>query len=97
MIEMNIIANQSIEEDIIEVLEARGFRDSFSLFSPLFGRGRHGRREASAIWPEKNVMFYIVMEDDQIDVLVADLKMLKEKFEQEGIRCYVKRDVNRLL
>jgi len=94
---MEIITNQAIEEDIITLLELHGFGESFTCTRPVYGRGRHGRREGSAVWPEENVIFLIYMEDDRVETLLPDLKRLKGAFSDEGLRCYVQRGAERLV
>lgn len=97
MTKVDIIANQAIEEDIIEILEKIGYGENFTCISPVFGRGRHGRKERSAVWPEENVMFMIEMEDAHSQELVDGLKELKTRFPNEGMRCYLHRGFERAL
>ena len=98
MIRVEIICNQSIEEDIIEVLESHGLGENFTCLYPVFGRGRHGRREGSPVWPEENVIFLLFVEDDfRLDTLLENLEVVKRKFTDEGLRCYVERGVERLI
>ncbi len=97
MVKLEIISNKVLEEDIIEVLEGLGYGENFTTLSPVFGRGRHGRREGSAIWPEENIMFIIYVEDKDSEAIVEEMKKLKEHFAQEGFRCYVQKNIAKLL
>jgi len=97
MTKVEIIANQAIEEDIIEELEQVGYGESFTYLYPVFGRGRHGRREKSAVWPEENVLFQIEMEEESCEQLLLRLKDLKSRFPKEGMRCYIHKGFERAL
>ncbi|MBN1646456.1 MAG: hypothetical protein JW874_00365 [Spirochaetales bacterium] len=97
MIKLEIIANQAIEEDVIEVFNTSGFRENFTWIAPVFGRGKHGRREASPVWPEENIFFYLVIEEKALDAVLAQLRKVKEHFPDEGLRCYISRDIERLV
>lgn len=97
MIRIEIIANQAIEEDIIETLSLNGFGENFTYINHVYGRGGHGRREGSAIWPEENVIFIVMTEEDRLDSLLAELQKIKNEFIMEGMQCYIQKDVQRLL
>ena len=86
---LEIIANQAIEEDIIEELEAVGHGERFTYFHPVFGRGKNGRREGSAVWPETNVMFLVYLDADAAHAFMDRLKALKRRFPAEGIKCWL--------
>jgi len=86
---LEIIANQAIEEDIIELLEQAGYGESFTYLHPVYGRGRKGRREGSAVWPETNVMFLIYIDSDHASEIMKRMGELKKRFPQEGIKCWL--------
>ena len=86
---LEIIANQAVEEDIIELLEAVGHGESFTYFHPVYGRGKKGRREGSPVWPETNVMFLVYADVETAHVFMEKLKILKETFPAEGIKCWI--------
>ncbi len=86
---LEIIANQAIEEDIIEALETVGHGESFTYFHPVFGRGRKGRREGSAVWPETNVMFLVYVKKKTAEEFLELMRGIKEKFPEEGIKCWI--------
>ena len=86
---LEIIANQAVEEDIIEALESVGYGESFTYLHPVYGRGKRGRREGSAVWPETNVMFLVYLDARTAEAFLARLRILKEKFPAEGIKCWL--------
>ncbi len=85
---VEIVANRSIEEDLIDLLNACGHGETFTLLHPVFGRGSSGRREASAVWPETNVVILVFVATDEVSVLVDGLRDLKQRFPREGLRCW---------
>lgn len=86
---LEIIANQAVEEDIIETLEAVGHGESFTYFHPVYGRGKKGRREGSPVWPETNVYFLIYLDNETAHAFMDKLRLLKETFPAEGIKCWL--------
>ena len=97
MTRFEIIVNQSIEEDIMLFLEECGFGDDFTYLNHVYGRGRHGRREGSAVWPEENVIFIIYSEDEQAELIAEGLKKIKAEFQNEGFRCYISSENERVI
>lgn len=86
---MDIIANQSIEENVIEELAAVGHGDEFTYMHPVYGRGKNGRREGSPVWPETNVMFVVYLEEDTARALAKRIHELASRYPNEGIRCWL--------
>ncbi|WP_028974180.1 PG0541 family transporter-associated protein [Spirochaeta cellobiosiphila] len=86
---LEIIANQAVEEDIISLLEQAGYDESFTYIHPVYGRGKKGRREGSAVWPETNVMFFIYLDKGNEKMILEGIKQIKEKFPEEGIKCWM--------
>jgi len=97
MIKLEIIINEAIEEDVMEELTLQGYGENFTYVYPVFGRGQHGRREGSAIWPEENVLLILVIEDNKLEPLVEGLRKIKAQFSKEGFRCYIQRNVERVI
>lgn len=89
MTRVDIIANQSIEENLIDELVALGHGESFSYIHPVYGRGTSGRREGSAVWPETNVMFVVFLDGGTADTLAERVLDLRRRFPKEGIRCWI--------
>ena len=95
MTKIEILANKVLEDDIVDVLEDHGMGENFTYFSPVYGRGRHGRREGSAIWPEENISVIVFVDDGILEPLLEDLKNIKSDFPNEGMQCYVHRNMER--
>jgi hypothetical protein len=65
MIRLEIIANNTVEEDIIEAMEHidKGFY--YSKINSVHGRGKSDPRWGDAVWPEENFIFIVFCEDDK--------------------------------
>jgi hypothetical protein len=74
-----LIVDGGVEPDVREALAARGL-DHFTRFSDISGAGETGRREGDPIWPGLNTVFYIVMENDQIQPLVDQLHAIRATY-----------------
>ena len=83
---IEIIANQAIEEEIIDLLTEIGYGESFTYLHPVFGRGEDKRREGSAVWPETNTQFIIYMTDPDGEKALEKIDALKKDFPREGIK-----------
>ncbi len=86
---VEIIANQSIEEDVIDRLTRAGHGESFTYMRPVYGRGSAGRREGSSTWPETNVMFVVYLSAKEARILHESMQSLKETFPREGIKVWI--------
>ncbi len=88
MYRAEIIANQSVQDDIIEVLEEY-IPDILYTITPLVnGRGGNDYKLGSTTWPETNFMMISYIEDSQKDRVRSIIKAVKEKFPDEGIKLF---------
>jgi nitrogen regulatory protein PII len=86
---VEIIANQSVVEDVLDVLEVAvpGFR--YTLFPHLHGRGSQGIRKGDDVWPEVNNMVLIFCADDEAARIERAVTQVKEHFPKEGVKVFV--------
>ncbi|MDA3900178.1 MAG: hypothetical protein PF637_06630 [Spirochaetes bacterium] len=88
MIRMEIIANQSVQEEIVESIETM-IPDFYYTIVPLVhGRGEQGRRLESTTWPETNFMMIAYIEDKVQSVIKKSVSEIKSKFGDEGIKLF---------
>ncbi len=97
MIRIEVIANQAIEEDVIAALTASKIGDCFTYIAPVYGRGRNGRREGSAVWPEENVIFIVYTDEEKKDDFLICLKKIKTDFPDEGLQCFITDNAQRVV
>lgn len=94
MYRAEIIANQSVQDDIIEVLE-ENIPDILYTIVPLVqGRGKENRKLGSATWPETNFLLISYIKKRNVDIVKAVIKAVKEKFPGEGIKVFFTKSKN---
>ena len=92
MIRAEIFANQSMQDLLLNNLEA-AIPDFFYSIVPLaHGRGGESYKLGSTTWPETNVIIIAYCEDDKENTIRTVVDYIKEKFPQEGIKLFVLHD-----
>jgi len=86
---IEIIANQSIEEDIIEILEADIAEIQYTLEENVFGKGKTSRKLGTSIWPEMNFRMTIYTDAAKLETILTAVDKVKQKFTNEGISVFV--------
>lgn len=88
MYRAEIVANQSVQDDIIEALEDYVPDILYTIVPLVHGRGGVDRKLGSTTWPETNfVLFSYVAEKDK-PAVDAVLAAIKKKFPDEGIKLF---------
>ncbi len=86
---IEIIANHSVEADIIEAVEKVCQNKAYYTKIPVvYGKGNSNPKMGDNIWPEENFMLIIYAEEKisfQIRNAVEDIKL---KFPDEGIKLF---------
>ena len=85
---VEIIANRSVEEDLMERLAQAGLDGAYTKFPVVHGSGRQGRREGETVWPEENFVLVLYCEEEDAGRLEAMIAELKVKFPLEGIKIF---------
>ena len=88
MIRVEIIANHSVEENILEALANEGAGKHYSKYPSVFGVGSSGPRMGDAIWPEENFAMVIWCEQEEAEAIVRAVAKVKEKFPDEGMKVF---------
>jgi len=85
---LEIIANQSVQEDIVTALEAGIPGLQYSLMPTVHGRGPEDWKLGTTVWPEENFLLFSYLEDAAAVQAKAILAGLKVKYPREGIKAY---------
>ena len=86
---LEIIANRSVQEDIIQNLESYIDGFFYTLIPVVHGRGKQQYRLGTAIWPEENCIIITYLDDD-IAAEAAELAAaVKAKHPGEGVKVFV--------
>lgn len=86
---IEIIANQSVEDDIIEMLEEQNPEIQYTLEENIYGKGRTSRKLGSTIWPEMNFRMTIYADENNCKIILGIVENIKQKFNEEGISVFV--------
>ncbi|MDR2398249.1 MAG: hypothetical protein LBD74_05755 [Spirochaetaceae bacterium] len=88
MIRIEIVANHSVEDNIMEALRQEGVGKFYTKYPSVFGVGAKGPRMGDAIWPEENFAMVIWCEEDEARGIERALEGVKQRFPDEGIKLF---------
>ncbi|MCL2601482.1 MAG: hypothetical protein FWD91_01565 [Treponema sp.] len=88
MIRLEIIANQSVEENILEALKIEGVGKYYTKYPNILGVGSSGSRMGDAIWPEENFALVIWCEEEEGRRIEHVIAHIKNRFPNEGIKLF---------
>jgi len=88
MIRVEIIANNSVEENVLEALAKEQAGKFYTKIPGVLGVGSSGSRMGDAIWPEENFVLIIWCEEDEAGRIKRAVESVKEKFPGEGIKLF---------
>jgi len=86
---MELIANRSVETEIIEALEEAVEDFRYTLFPVVQGKGKTGYRLGTAIWPEMNFFLISYLDDGNAVKAEAAVRGVKARFPKEGITFFM--------
>lgn len=88
MIRIEIVANHSVEDNIMEALQHEGVGKFYTKYPSVFGVGSRGPRMGDAIWPEENFALVIWCEAEEAQGIERAVQSVKKRFPEEGIKCF---------
>ena len=88
MIRVEIIANHSVEENILEALKHEDAGKYYTKYPGIFGVGNTGPRMGDAVWPEENFVLVIWCEEEEARAIKRAVENVKVKFPGEGIKIF---------
>jgi nitrogen regulatory protein PII len=88
MIRIEIIANHSVEENVLEALAKEQVGKFYTKIPSVFGIGSEGPRMGDAVWPEENFSLIIWCEEEEARGIQKAITKVKEQFPGEGIKLF---------
>jgi len=88
MIRLEIIANHSVEENILEALAKEEAGKFYTKFPSILGVGSSGPRMGDSVWPEENFALVIWCEEAEARNIRDAVDSVKAKFPGEGIKLF---------
>jgi len=86
---MELIANCSVENEIIEALEKSIHDFYYTLLPQIHGRGKTMYRLGTATWPEMNFLLLSYLDEEDASRAEAAIRGVKEQFPREGIKLFM--------
>jgi len=88
MIRIEIIANHSVEENILEALTKENAGKYYTKYPSILGVGSAGPRMGDSVWPEENFALVVWCEEEEARAIQRAVAAVKEKFPGEGIKIF---------
>jgi hypothetical protein len=88
MMRIEVIANHSVEENILEAFKYEGVGKYYTKYPSIFGVGSSGPRMGDAVWPEENFALIIWCEEEEARGIARAVSTVKEHFPDEGIKVF---------
>ncbi len=88
MYRAEIISNQSVQEDIIELLEQELPSIQYTLIPEIHGRGGRTKKLGDTVWPEMNFILFAYVEKEAALKIKAVVEAVKQRFPNEGISLF---------
>ena len=88
MTRCEIIANQSVQDEIVSLMEEHIPDVLYTIIPMVVGRGKNSYKMGNGTWPETNFLLVSYIEDENVKTLKAIIKAVKDKFRSEGIKLF---------
>ena len=88
---LEIVANQSVQEEVTQALETGLPGVTYTLIPVAHGRGGDDWRLGNTTWPEENFVLFTYQDDAVVDRALGVLRDLKTKFPREGMKWWTVR------
>ena len=83
-----IISNQSVQEDITELLEKEIPSIQYTVIPEIHGRGGRTKKLGDTVWPEMNFALFTYVEKEDALKVKAVVEAVKNRFPNEGISLF---------
>jgi len=85
---VEIVANRSVQEDLMEALAEAGVARFHTLIPAAQGAGRHGIRTGEPAWPEENFILFTYCDEEEARAIAGVVAKIKDAFPEEGVKCF---------
>jgi hypothetical protein len=86
---IELIANRSVESEIINALEETVQDFYYTLLPQIHGRGKTKYRLGTTTWPEMNFLLISYLDDVNAAAAEAAIQVVKQRFPKEGIKLFI--------
>lgn len=85
---IEIVANKSVESEILEAIERALPNLRYTLISEVRGKGTRDKKLGTVTWPEMNFLLFSYADDADSRRLAELVDAIKGKFPKEGIKLF---------
>ena len=85
---VEIIANRSVEEDLMEAFASAGLAKAYTKIPVVHGVGRSDPKMGDAVWPEENFVLLCYCDEAEAGRMAEVVAELKLRFPHEGIKVF---------
>ncbi len=89
MVKIEVIANHSVEAEILSVFDTLLPGLGYTYIPYTLGKGRSGIRRGDAVWPESNFYLFSFCAPREAEALQTAIEEVKKDFPKEGIKVFV--------
>ena len=89
-----IISNQSVQEDITELIEKELPSIQYTVIPEINGRGGRTKKLGDTVWPEMNFALFTYVEKEDALKVKAVVEAVKKRFPNEGISLFFTKAVD---
>ena len=86
---IEIIANLSVQEDLVMKLEEAVSCFQYTVLPVVHGRGLSDRKLGTTVWPEENFVLFSYLEESDADKALGAVAEVKVRYPREGIKVFV--------
>ena len=90
---IEIVSNQSVQDEIIELMEQEIPEIEYTLIPTVQGRGRSSKKLGDTTWPEQNFVLFAYVAKEVALKVKAIISAVKKKFPTEGITLFCTEEV----
>lgn len=83
-----IISNQSVQDNIVELIEQEIEGIQYTIIPDVQGSGCHTKKLGDTVWPEMNFDLFTYVSENDAKKIKAIVQAVKEKYPQEGISLF---------
>ncbi len=88
MVRVEIIANQSVEDDIVEKLEQSLPEVEYTILPGVHGKGKSSHKLGNNIWPEENFLLFAYTSEENAKKIKEMVESVRNRFPREGISIF---------
>lgn len=85
---VEIIANLSVEEDLMEAFSRAGIVKAYTKIPVVHGSGRSDPKMGDAVWPEENFILLVYCDEAEAGSIEEAVGEMKHRFPHEGIKVF---------